>query len=74
MDLTAAINLVIAELREEDPDRVITDHGIVDEIREFGHDEIDSWVEVDVVEAGSELEEAYRAVIDATDDEIANRL
>ncbi|MEV6447554.1 hypothetical protein [Amycolatopsis sp. NPDC051716] len=33
----------------------------------------DSWVETNVVEAGSEVEEAYRMVLDATDEISAQR-
>ncbi|MFD5089000.1 hypothetical protein ACFWMR_00260 [Amycolatopsis thailandensis] len=69
MDLTTAIDMVLAHSREEDPDQELTDREILAEIRGFDHAEIDSWIESEVLEPG-ERETAYRAVLDASDDEI----
>ncbi|WP_199198950.1 hypothetical protein [Amycolatopsis sp. CA-128772] len=70
MDLTTAKALVIADSREQNPDREITDAACLAEVRAYGREEIEEWIENEVVE-GDELVEAYRAVIAATDDEIA---
>ena len=71
MDLTTAKALVIADSRDADPATPLTDEQIVADIRTYDHAEIDGWVETDVIEAGSETEQAYRMVLDATDEEIA---
>lgn len=71
LDLADAIKLVITDARTQDPARRITDREILAEIRSFGHDEIDEWVESEVLDSPSEMEFAFRAVIDASDDEIA---
>lgn len=70
VDLADAINLVIADTREFDPERRITDLEILADIRALGHKEIDRWVETEMVEPGK-YEDAYHTVIAATDDEIA---
>ncbi|UUV34301.1 hypothetical protein NQK81_12890 [Amycolatopsis roodepoortensis] len=69
MDLTTAIDMVLAHAREEDPEQELTDREILAEVRAFDHAEIDSWIEDEVMEPG-EREAAYRAVLDASDDEI----
>jgi hypothetical protein len=69
MELLEAIHLVCADTREEDVDAG-TDLDIVDSIRVYDNDEIDSWVECETIAGGGDLETAYRMVIDASDDEI----
>lgn len=73
MNLTDAITRVVADTREQDPDRNITDDAILAEIRGFDHAEITSWVEAEVIEPG-ELETAYRMVLDASADEVTRAL
>jgi hypothetical protein len=71
MELLEAIAWVAADTRNDDPDFDYgSDHGIIDGIREYDHNEITGWVETGVIEGGGELEAAYRMVIDAEEDDI----
>jgi hypothetical protein len=70
MNLKAAITFVIADTREQDPDNTQTDAELLAEIREFPTSEIDDW-ENTLEHFTAELGDAYRMVINASDDEIA---
>lgn len=72
MDLTTAKQLVITDTRDGNPDREITDREIIAEIRWYGSEEIEDWIKGGLIET-REVEDAYRAVTAATDDEIAAR-
>lgn len=75
MDLAEAIRLVLADDREQDPDRAYrTDAEIVGELRDsVDRAEIDYWVESETLTA-PRLSWAYYAVIDASGDAVAQAL
>lgn len=78
MTLTDAIRLVVADSREQDSrNRHRTDAEIIVALRDdhtIDQDEITSWVEAEVIEAGSDLETAYRMVVDASGHDMARAL
>lgn len=68
MDLTEAISLVWLDMRSEDPQHADTPTDAVRYTRDtLRHDDID-------VPGDGELNTAYHAVLDASDDEIADVL
>ena len=69
LNLKAAITLVTADTREQDPGTTQTDAAILAEVRQFPTSEIDDW-EQHLEHFTAELGDAYRMVINANADDL----
>lgn len=68
MDLAEAVDTVLAHIYVESSADFPAREAI-DEIRALGHEEIDDWIRLELLEPG-EIEDAYHVVIAAGEDDI----